>query len=288
MKRIRDAELKNLSGFGCAGRAKELIEVKRRTELAGVIEELNKKKIPWRVLGKGFNLLISGRGYQGAVILLRGEFESIKLDGSFLRAGAGADLQRTVQKAAENSLSGLEFLAGIPGTVGGALKGNSGSKNDWIGSAVERVEVFINGAFRFMDKGSINFSYRRCDIQPDGIIVSCEFKLKRGNETDIIKKIHKLKKEKRKRQPIQYKSCGCVFKNPKGFSAGKIIDSAGMSGFSQGDARVSEKHANFIINMGNASPEDIWKLIKRIKDTVRRKKGIELELEIDLMGDGFE
>jgi UDP-N-acetylmuramate dehydrogenase len=226
------------------------------------------------------------------VIRLSGGFCGIDISGNTVRAGAGASLPDLLKKTSQNSLEGLEFLTGIPGSVGGAVYGNSGANRMCMADVIEEIEIYRPraGGFIALKRDEINFAYRTSGIKSKEVITRCRFALKRGIKTDIISRIKSNIEKKKQTQPLDSKSCGCVFKNPDNgkTSAAELIRDAGLAGLRIGDVEVSAKHANFIVNTGNASSGDIWNLIKKVKESVKQKSGKELELEINLLGEGFE
>ncbi|MDA3792625.1 MAG: UDP-N-acetylmuramate dehydrogenase, partial [Elusimicrobia bacterium] len=219
---------------------------------------------------------------------LKKDFTKISARGSFFNARAGAGLGELLKEAAKNNLAGLDFLSGIPGTVGAAVCLNSGTADSYIGDLIQTVTLFNseNMEINILKKQDAGFSYRKSDIGKNNIITGCELCLKRGVKSDIINNYRKNLIQKKINQPLDKKSCGCIFKNPKNsdFTAGQLIDKAGFKGKTTGGAEVSMKHANFITNRGNASSRDIYSLIDEIYKGVKGKFGVELELELKLLG----
>ena len=194
--------------------------------------------------------------------------------------------------AVKNRLGGLEFMAGIPGTVGAAVFNNAGTSQNAMNNVIREVEIFSSAFknYKRLNKEAMGFEYRYCNLSAKDIITECVFGLKTKIKTDIIKKIKKNLKQKKRKKPGNYKSCGCIFKNLDGgiTPAAKLIESAGLSGQQIGGAQVSNLHVNYIINKGGATSRDIWELIQSIKSAVKNKYNKELELEIELLGEGFE
>ncbi len=291
MKKTINASLKKYCGFGCGGSTALLIEVETKKELKEIIHSAKKK---WHIIGDGYNTLISDNGVRGVVLKLCGEFNEIKIhDG--ITAGAGASLKEILRVSSNAGYGGFEFLAGIPGTVGGAIYGNAGGMSaaggmgHSISDVIKEVEIFDTNTeiFSILKVKELGFSYRSSNIGKEKIITECVFDLKSSNKSNIIKNIAL----KKKKQPMEFKSCGCVFKNLDGgvMSAAKIIEKAGLKGMKIGGASVSNLHANFlIVDDRNVSSKDIWRLICKIRETVKKKFNIELELEINLLGEGFE
>lgn len=292
MKKVINAQLSEYSGFGCGGRADLLIEVETRQELKETVGSLEKEKKKWYLLGKGYNTLISDGGVKGVVLRLTGEFCDIHTRDNCIVAGGGASLYEILKVAAENELGGLEFLAGIPGSVGGAIFNNSGIAKRSIADNIQEIEIFstFSNSYKKLKNEEIVFGYRSCNLSKKDIITESVFKLKTEDKTDIIKKINQNVEFKNKKQPVTDKSCGCVFKNPDNGEtpASKLIEMAGLKNFKIGGAQVSAVHANFIVNKGSAASSDIWELIKKVRNTVKQKFDKKLELEINLLGEGFE
>lgn len=276
------------SGYGCGGRARRLYEVENRKELQTLVSSLKTNQESYYILGGGYNTLIAGGKIDRAVIILKKDFSEISVSGDMLKAGSGATLGELLKVAAENNLAGLEFLSGIPGTVGGALVLNAGTSKNYIGDLVREVEILDTEKITIENHGknSFNFKYRDGGFKTGQILTGCSLGLKRGDKSDIIKRYRENLRDKKANQPLGSKSCGCVFKNPENssYSAGELIDRAGLKGFTVGDAQVSPKHANFIVNRGKAVPEDIYRLIKYIRKKVEEQFNTKLELELKLLG----
>ncbi|MDR0822789.1 MAG: UDP-N-acetylmuramate dehydrogenase, partial [Endomicrobium sp.] len=230
------------------------------------------------ILGGGTNVLFSDDGFRGIVLKLSGEFKEFVFDGQKLSCGAAALLPLIVKEAAQKALSGLEYCSGIPGTVGGAVFGNAGSANESISQVIESVEIFKNGKTKILDKSELDFQYRKSGIA--AIITKINFSLKNDVKNDILAALSQNIEKRKKTQPVNQPNAGCVFKNPKGFSAGKLIDEAGLKGKSIGGAQISPIHANFIVNKGGAKADDVLRLIEIVKTEIKKKFNIDLETEI--------
>lgn len=279
MKKLHDEPLKKHTTFRIGGPAENFIVPENIEELRGVILKSNGKFI---VLGMGSNMIFPDKKIKAAIINTS-KINHCIVDGTSVTAGAGLPLSKLLKITAEKGLSGLEFLAGIPGTVGGAVKGNAGAWRQSIGQIVEFVKVFTNkGVSR---KCPFSFSYRKSNIK--GVIYEVGLKLKKKKPSLVKKSIKKYLAERRKRQPSG-PSAGSVFINPVAagenkYTAGQLIEMAGLKGLRIGEAMVSKKHANFIVNMGKATSSDVKKLIKKIQKTVKKKFGIVLEAEIRVL-----
>ena len=247
----------------------------------------NKFKIPIYITGSGSNLLVSDNGYNGIIISLSKTFKNLSISNTYeINAESGVMLSTMVRKAIKKDIGGLESLIGVPGTVGGALVMNAGAYGSEISNFFISAEVInLNGNEKVYNKKDLTFGYRFSSFTENEIITKIKFKCKTGNPL-LIKKLKKESSKKRKSsQPLNYKSAGSIFKNPKnGPAAGFLIDDVGLKGLRIGDAEISTKHANFIINHGNAMASDIIELIQIIQKEVLKKHQISLDLEIKLLG----
>jgi len=268
--------------FGIGGPADLFYEVKTREELIKVVRLARKLKISYLILGEGSNLLVSDKGIRGLVIKVQSS--RFKVQNEKVDAEAGAPLAKLVETAAKYSLSGLEICLGIPGTVGGAVVGNVGTADQWIGNLIEEVEVLDrDGKIYKLSSNQCQFGYRTSRFkQTKEIILRVILALKK-DEPEKIKERMKAIAARRKNQPKE-KSAGSIFKNPVGKSAGWLIEQVGLKGKRVADAQISPQHANFIVNKGAATADDVVQLIKVVKREVEKKFGIELEEEICLIG----
>lgn len=275
--------LRKYTSFKIGGPAELFIEPKNFTDLQLLLAQAKKYKKRVFVLGAGSNILIHDRGVKAIVLRLNsGVFKKISFCGNYLELGAGVLLSRAIFLATRKGLGGLEFLSGIPGTVGGALAMNAGIPDKHIASLMEKVTVMdYNGKIRLLKRKEVNFTYRFSDLAKY-IILSCCLKLKKSNQAQIQKRIREYLDYRRATQDLTYPSCGCIFKNPPGDSAGRLIDLSGLKGRRIGDACISEKHANFILNLGQASARDVLKLMVLIKREVKKKFKVTLEPEIKI------
>jgi len=240
--------------------------------------------IPVMAVGNGSNLLVKDQGLKVCLINLdAGSFKDIRIEGDAAEAGAGISLTRMLNILCDNGLGGLEFLSGIPATVGGALAMNAGGGTS-IGDSVEQVTVIDRkGQISDLKKNELVFRYRWSNLEKY-IILKAKFKLKKSSHSDVRGKMNKYLAEKVQNQELDKPSAGCVFKNPENDSAGRLIDASGLKGKNVGDAAISSKHANFIINTGNARCEDVLELINIVRDKVKKDYNIELEPEIKILG----
>lgn len=270
--------------FKIGGPANIYFEPETINDLRNAINFVKDEKMPFCMIGQGSNILASDSGFGGMVISLNSDFfKKTTLDGSLVKAGGGCALSKLLDFSIKNSLSGLEFLAGIPGTVGGGIIMNAGTKNNWIGSFVEELSVMDDSGKLFkIPKVNLEFGYRKSNLSKY-IIVEATILLKKGDGQKSISISHDFLREKLLTQELSIPSAGCVFKNPPEKSAGRLIEQSGLKGRSVNDAVISEKHANFIINKGKAKAEDVLSLIKIVRERIKKDYGILLELEIKLL-----
>lgn len=275
------------TSFRIGGPADVLIIPQSVDELIKVMNLIKSENIPYFILGNGTNVIVSDKGIRGVVIKLTA-IRKISVDGEVIVSEAGALLSSIANTALDNELTGFEFASGIPGTLGGAITMNAGAYGPEIKDVVEKVEVIDrNGSIYEVKNGNMRFGYRSSLIQSDNLIaLRAWIHLKKGNYKDIKAKMDELNGLRKMKQPLEYPSAGSVFKRPEGFYAGKLIQDAGLSGFTIGGAQVSKKHCGFIINKGNATADDVLNLIAYIKKTVKDKFGVDLETEVKIIGEG--
>jgi len=285
-KILFNQSLSKYSWFNLGGPAKVVMKPKNLNELSIFLKNISHDhKI--KVLGVGSNTLIRDGGFNGVIIKLGKSFSHISLfDENTIIAGASALDKSVSNYALENSLSGFEFLSCIPGTIGGGIRMNSGCYEDDISKILVSVQVMdLEGKMKVIYAKDIKFSYRNCDLSSDLIFISATLKGKRGSSKDIQHKINSLVEKKKKDQPSKIKTCGSTFKNPEGNKAWKLIKDSGCSEMAVGDASISKKHCNFFINNGNAKSSDLEELISQVKKKVLEKTGVNLELEIQIIGE---
>ncbi|MDO4333278.1 MAG: UDP-N-acetylmuramate dehydrogenase [Eubacteriales bacterium] len=273
--------------FRVGGPAACFITVDTREQLAKVFSYLQKTGWDFFVVGNGSNLLVSDKGYRGVIVRLGEDFKQIRVNQDRLIAGAGAILAAAAQAAQQEGLTGLEFAAGIPGTLGGAVRMNAGAYGGEMAQIVNSVEVMgMDGEILQLDRETMEFGYRTSAIKNRPyVVLSAEMKLKRGDREDIARLMQELAGKRREKQPLEYPSAGSTFKRPEGYFAGKLIMDAGLRGKSCGGAQISEKHCGFIINKGNATAADVARLIRETVETVQDKFGVTLEPEVIFLGD---
>ena len=269
--------------YGLGGPADYFITPQDTEQLKDVVKRCSENNIPIYVMGFGSNLLISDDGLRAAVIKLNAEkFTQTEFDGEQLTAWAGADLNELVLTCVKKGLSGIEALTGIPGSVGGAVRMNAGGNFGDIGAAVESVTLMGTDGKTFeKTKPELMFDYRRTNITAK-FVINAKLKLVPADPEQIMRTVKEIWIYKKNNQPLNTKNSGCIFKNPRGVSAGALIDRAGIKGLQIGEAVVSEKHANFIIAQKECKSKDVLRLIDAIKERVKEQFDIELELEIEI------
>jgi UDP-N-acetylmuramate dehydrogenase len=278
-----DYPLANHTWYGLGGPADFFIRPKSIDQLKDVALRCNENQIKVYVLGFGSNLLISDEGLRAAVVKLDSDkFKKVEFEGEEVTAWAGADLSKLVLTCVEKGLSGIEALTGIPGSIGGAVRMNAGGSFGDIGAAVETVTLMDNqGAIFEKIKPELMFDYRGTNITAK-FILNARMKLTEGDPDQIMRTVKEIWIHKKNNQPLNSKNSGCIFKNPRGASAGALIDRAGLKGLQIGGAAVSEKHANFIIAEKGCKSRDVMRLIDAIKERVKEHFDTELELEIEI------
>ena len=229
----------------------------------------HENQIPVRLLGGGSNLLVKDEGVRGAVVRITGDaFAHVEIDGTYVRAGSGALLSQLISQTVRAGLAGLETLAGIPGTVGGALHGNAGGRSGDIGQFVTSATVLtVRGDQYVRTEDELSFRYRSSSID-ELAIIDCSFELQEDDPDDITQRMRKIWIMKKASQPLSFQSAGCIFKNPRGLSAGALIEQAGLKGTKVGQAEISDRHANFIVTGEGARTSDALEIIERVREKV--------------------
>ena len=273
--------------FRIGGPADCYAEPRDAEELLRLLRLARENALPVLFVGWGSNLLVRDGGVRGVVARLRGEFEAVEFPGGCrVRAGAGVRLPRLVALCAERGLGGCEFLAGVPGSVGGALVMNAGTREGDIGSLVQEVEALDFETLKIarLPAAQLHFRYRGSDLE-GRVVLACLLELKPGGKGDIMMRVQRHQKNRLQTQPIHTYNVGSTFKNPPGRFAAKLIEDAGLKGTRCGGARVSELHANFIENFAHAKAEDVLELVRRVREKVKSVCGVELELEMKVVGE---
>ena len=275
------ASLAELTSLGIGGTT-DLLRITEHDSIPALVELLEHRQVPCKFLGGGSNLLV-GDGELPWVILQLGKPDpEIVIEGSLAHVDAAADLGRTVTYCAKRDLGGMEGLIGVPGTVGGALRMNAGAYGMQIGSYVREVKLYRAAArkLEILRGAQISFEYRHTSFAPDDMMLAVTLELPAKPYAEILQGIRICNEKRRSSQPLGQKSAGCIFKNPPGVSAGRMIDELGLKGLSVGDARVSDRHANFFVNAGRASASDMLALIADVRGRVEKAYGVKLENEV--------
>jgi UDP-N-acetylmuramate dehydrogenase len=264
------------------GGTTDLLRIVRHEAIPDLVNLLDSSGVPHKFLGGGSNLLVVDDELPFVVMQLAKPEPEVVVEGNVASVDAAADLGRTVTFCAKRNLGGMEGLIGVPGTVGGALRMNAGAYGTQIGSYVREVKVYRSGERKIetLTGEQISFEYRHTSFGPNDMMLSVKLELPTKPYAEIIKGIRICNEKRRSSQPLGQKSAGCIFKNPPGASAGRMIDELGLKGFSVGDAQVSDRHANFFINAGQASAADMLSLIANVRERVREAYGVNLENEV--------
>jgi len=281
VERVAGASLSERTSLGIGGTT-DLLLIRRHASLPDLVSLLHDAGVPFRFLGGGTNLLVRDGHLPWIVLHLARQEPEVRLDGNVASVDAATDLGRTVTFCAKHDLGGMEGLVGVPGTVGGALRMNAGAYGMQIGSYVREVQLYraATRQIEILRDEKISFEYRHTSFAPDDIMLAVKLELPSKPYSEILKGIRICNEKRRASQPLNQKSAGCIFKNPPGASAGRMIDALGLKGYSVGDARVSDRHANFFVNAGRASCADMLSLIAQVRDRVRVAHGVDLETEV--------
>ena len=278
-----DVPLQRYTSFRTGGAAEIFVEPGNTSELKKVFQFCKDEQKKVFILGKGTNLLVNDNGVKGVVIHLGGvDFKEIEINGRQVLSGAGVGLPTLIRKTALSGLEGLEGLVGIPGTVGGAVMMNAGGKYGDISDTISSLTTMtFDGRITNLNRKDVEFAYRECNLSRQ-IVVNVEFTLKESKIEVVLEKMDEIYKEKKEKQPLSTFNAGSIFKNTQHFKAAELIEKANLKGQKVGGAVVSEKHANFIVNTGNATSADILELINIIKETIKKKYNVSLEQEIQI------
>lgn len=281
-----DEKLSEYVNFKVGGPADILLIPNSKEQVIKSIKICKENNIPFYLIGNGSNILVRDGGFRGVVLSLK-NVKNIYVDGEKIEAECGVMLKEVSDKAIENSLTGFEFACGIPGTIGGAVFMNAGAYDGEISKVIESAEVIDeNCNIIRLSREELDFGYRSSLVMKKGYtVLSAVFKLEKGQVKTIKELIEDLTNKRESKQPLEYPSAGSTFKRPTGYFAGKLIQDAGLKGYSIGGAAVSEKHSGFVINKGNATAKDITDLIKYIQDEVKRQFGVELHPEVRIIGE---
>ena len=279
--------MKEYTTFRVGGEAECLLMIRQEEELAKLIPYLNRIEQEYFILGNGSNLLVGDKGYRGIVLKFDGEMEQVSVDGTHITAKAGALLSKVAATAKDNGLTGLEFAAGIPGSIGGGIVMNAGAYDGEMKQVVESVRVMdSDGQISVLDNDTMEFGYRTSIIKNRPFIVlEVVLQLAEGDREQIGARMEELMQLRRSKQPLEYPSAGSTFKRPEGYYAGKLIMDAGLRGYRIGGAQVADKHCGFIINTGKATAADIREVIEEVQQRVKERFHVALEPEVVFLGD---
>jgi UDP-N-acetylmuramate dehydrogenase len=275
--------MSGLTSLGIGGTT-DLLRIKKHEGIPELLNLLDEFGIPHKFLGGGSNLLVGDGELPWVVLNLVRPEPDVVIEGTFAQVDAAADLGRTVTFCAKNDLGGMEGLIGVPGTVGGALRMNAGAYGMQIGSYVREVKLYRAAArkIEILSRNQISFEYRHTSFAADDMMLAVKLELPSKPFKEILQGIRICNEKRRSSQPLGQKSAGCIFKNPPGASAGRMIDELGLKGLNVGDARISDRHANFFVNAGTASAKDMLTLIGDVRERVRQAFDVELEHEVVL------
>ncbi|MCM1256448.1 MAG: UDP-N-acetylmuramate dehydrogenase [Roseburia sp.] len=281
----KDEPMKRHTTFQTGGPADWYL-TPRAEQLVPLFAMLKQRKEQVTIIGNGSNLLVGDGGIRGVVVEIGKAMQEISVSGNVITAQAGAVLGSVVSKACKNSLTGMEFAAGIPGTVGGAMVMNAGAYGGEMKDVVSKVKVLTpEGEILSLKASEMEFGYRKSIVAEKGyVVLEADFLLEPGKMEEIQAKMEELRRQRISKQPLEYPSAGSTFKRPEGYFAGKLIMDCGLSGFSVGGAKVSEKHCGFVINRGG-SARDILAVIRHVQKKVKENYGVELETEVKLVGE---
>lgn len=282
-----DEPMKKHTTFRIGGPADVFVMPRTIEEVSKALEICRQEQLPYFILGNGSNLLVSDQGYRGVIIQLDRNMEEITVDGTEIRAAAGALLSSIAAAARRASLAGFEFAGGIPGTLGGAVVMNAGAYGGEMKDVLKEVTVMTgDGEIRVIPASELEMGYRTSIIKKAGyLVLGATISLKEGNLEEIKALTRELSEKRTSKQPLEFPSAGSTFKRPEGYFAGKLIMDSGLRGYQIGGARVSDKHCGFVINAGDATAQDVVALMDHVTEVVREKYGVTLEPEVKFLGD---
>lgn len=284
---LLDEPMSRHTSFRIGGPADMMAMPKNETELCNLLQKAAANNIPVTLIGNGSNLLVRDKGIRGLVIKLGNMLNEIKVEENGITFGSGVSLALASRKAAENSFTGMEFAVGIPGSIGGAVYMNAGAYDGEMANVVTSVRVMdAAGKVTVLSADGLQFAYRKTALQNSGLIVtSVTVTLKKAEQSDIFAKMDDFSQRRISKQPLELPSAGSMFKRPPGYFAGTLIDQTGLKGYTVGGAQVSEKHAGFVVNIGNATAADVLQLIKDVQDRVMAAHGVYLQPEVLVIGE---
>ena len=283
---VKNESMKKHTSFKIGGNADFMVFPENVDEIKNIIALCNKNNTPYLIMGNGSNMLVSDEGIEGVVIKISTQMSKVKITGEKVYAEAGILLSTLSKNVLEESLSGLEFASGIPGTLGGAIVMNAGAYDGEMKDVIEKIG-FVDkyGTVHEISRDEARLGYRTSIFSDsDDIILYCVLNLKKGNKAEILDKMNDLNSRRKEKQPLHLPSAGSTFKRPEGYFAGKLIEDCGLKGYSVGGAAVSEKHSGFVVNINNATATDVKNLILDVQKKVYEKFGVKLEREVKYYG----
>ena len=282
-----DEPMQRHTSFRIGGPADVLVLPETAVELITVIKEVRNRQIPLTILGNGSNVLVKDQGIRGVVVKIGNVLRKMECLGEVVQAEAGVSLAAVSNYAAKNQLTGLEFAVGIPGSLGGAVFMNAGAYDGEMKNVVKTITVLTQaGEIKELTCDDLHFGYRHSCVQDDGsVIIAVTMELKQGSQDDINAKMADFTNRRVTKQPLELPNAGSMFKRPEGYFAGTLIEEAGLKGYTVGGAQVSRKHAGFIVNVGDATAQDVLQLIKNVQDKVYDYAGVKLEPEVRVFGE---
>lgn len=285
---IENADMGKYTSFRAGGCADLLVEPANESQLIHALNVMRQEKAEFMILGNGSNVLVRDGGYRGIILKIGSGLSRIDIEDKVLECGSGALLSVISRVALNEGLSGFEFAGGIPGSAGGAVFMNAGAYGGEMKHVLESVRIyeFRTGIVREMPVDELDLSYRHSILEETGdVVLSLRIRLEEGDKEEISEKMKELARQRNSKQPVQYPSAGSFFKRPEGYFAGKLVQDAGLKGVSVGGAQVSELHSGFIINTGEASADDIIRLMRLVQNTVYDRFGVMLEPEVRIIGE---
>lgn len=284
---LSNEPLASYTHWKIGGPADLFIVPKGKEQLSATLRILKQNDIPWFIIGKGSNLLVTDSGFRGAVIKLGAGLDYVHFNSELVVAGGCCSFPKLSALAGKQGLTGLEFASGIPGSVGGAVYMNAGAHGSDVSCTLQQAEVMLeNGELAVLQNHDLQFAYRHSILQErPGIVTEAVFQLQYGDREQIERRSREYRDRRVRTQPVQAACAGSVFRNPPGHFAAKLIEEAGLKGLTAGDAEVSVIHANFIVNKGQATAEDVISLIKQVQEIILNKYGVELVPEVRVMGE---
>ena len=284
---LKDEPMRKHTTFRIGGPADYFVTPESKEEIREIIALCKKENVPYYIVGNGSNLLVGDKGYRGVILQIFKKMNQIQVEGEKITAQAGALLSKVAAAAYEASLTGFEFAAGIPGTLGGAVRMNAGAYGGEMKQVLVSADVLTTeGEILTIPVEELGLAYRTSVVeQKDYVVLGAQIELKKGDQKEIRAQMDDLKEKRVSKQPLEYGSAGSTFKRPEGYFAGKLIQDARLRGFRIGDAQVSEKHCGFVINRGNATAAEVMELMKQVEERVQKDAGVSLEPEVRRIGE---